>query len=81
MIFLSASVSLASETLALQIHNWDALGQIFLVENVPARVNETTGEQFFLPSTEQLQQMILDEEEPDHFIQVPVYVMPQQIAT
>ncbi len=57
-------------------------GQFFLIENVPARVNEETGEQFFSPSTvEQLQQMILDGQEPDHFAQVPVYVMPQQIAT
>jgi hypothetical protein len=49
-------------------------GKIFLIENVPARVNEETGEQFFSPSTvERLQQTILNEKEPDHFIQVPVY--------
>jgi hypothetical protein len=49
-------------------------GKIFLIDNVPARVNEETGEQFFSPSTvERLQQNILDEKEPDHFIQVPVY--------
>jgi YgiT-type zinc finger domain-containing protein len=57
-------------------------GQFFLIENVPARVNEETGEQFFSPSTvEQLQQMILGGEEPDHFAQVPVYVMPQNSRT
>ncbi|NJO74898.1 MAG: YgiT-type zinc finger protein, partial [Leptolyngbyaceae cyanobacterium RM1_406_9] len=40
-------------------------GQIVLIENVPARVNEETGEQFFSPSTvERLQQTILDREEP-----------------
>lgn len=45
-----------------------------LIENVPARVNEETGEQFFSPSTvERLQKTILDSKEPDHFIQIPVY--------
>ncbi|MGB7084818.1 MAG: hypothetical protein WBD47_04640 [Phormidesmis sp.] len=49
-------------------------GKIFLIKNVPARVNEETGEQFFAPSTvERLQQTILDSKEPDHFVQVPVY--------
>jgi hypothetical protein len=48
--------------------------QLILIENVPARVNEETGEQFFSPATvERLQQTILDNQEPDHFIQVPVY--------
>lgn len=49
-------------------------GRIVLIDNVPARVNEETGEQFFSPSTvERLQQTVLNEKEPDHFIQVPVY--------
>jgi YgiT-type zinc finger domain-containing protein len=49
-------------------------GKIVLIENVPARVNEETGEQFFSASTvEHLQQTILDRKEPDHFVQVPVY--------
>ena len=49
-------------------------GKIVLIDNVPARVNEETGEQFFSPLTvERLQQTILDQQEPDHFIQVPVY--------
>ena len=48
--------------------------QFILIENVPARVNEETGEQFFSPSTvERLQQTILNKQEPDHFVQVPVY--------
>ena len=35
-------------------------GEFFLVENVPARVDTKTGEQFFSPSTlEHLQQIIL----------------------
>jgi hypothetical protein len=37
--------------------------QVFMVENVPARVNEETGEQFFSPSTvERLQQIVLTEQ-------------------
>jgi len=49
-------------------------GNIMIIENVPARVNEETGEQFFSPATvEHLQQTILDSKEPDHFIKVPVY--------
>ena len=35
-------------------------GQVFVIENVPARFNEETGEQFFSPSTiEYLQQITL----------------------
>ncbi|AUB39673.1 Zinc finger, MqsA-type [Nostoc flagelliforme CCNUN1] len=49
-------------------------GQVFMIENVPARVNEETGEQFFSPSTvEHLQQIILSGQQPDHFTEVPVY--------
>ncbi len=49
-------------------------GKIVLIENVPARVNEETGEEFFSPSTvERLQQTILETKKPDHFVQVPVY--------
>ncbi|NET58576.1 MAG: YgiT-type zinc finger protein [Symploca sp. SIO2E6] len=49
-------------------------GKIILIENVPARVNEETGEQFFSPSTvERLQQIVLAQEEPDHFVEIPVY--------
>ncbi|KKD36933.1 MAG: hypothetical protein WAN66_24370 [Limnoraphis robusta] len=49
-------------------------GKFFLVENVPARVNEETGEQFFSPSTvEHLQQIILNETQPDLVIETPVY--------
>ncbi|MFN6483220.1 MULTISPECIES: YgiT-type zinc finger protein [unclassified Nostoc] len=49
-------------------------GQIFMIENVPARVNEETGEQFFSPSTvEHLQQIILSGQQPDRFTEIPVY--------
>lgn len=44
-------------------------GKIILIENVSARVNEETGEQFFSPSTvERLQQIVLAQEKPDHFL-------------
>lgn len=56
-------------TYTLQIN-----GKFVVIENVPARVNEETGEQFFSPTTvEQLQEMILTGQEPDRFTQVPVY--------
>ncbi|BAZ82167.1 MAG: hypothetical protein ACKO9I_09485 [Sphaerospermopsis kisseleviana] len=49
-------------------------GQFFIVENVPARVNIETGEQFFSPETvEQLQQIILQKTQPVRFMQIPVY--------
>jgi hypothetical protein len=49
-------------------------GKFYLVENVPARVNEETGEQFFSPSTVQyLQQLILSGKDPDRVIETPVY--------
>ena len=48
-------------------------GKFILIENVPARVNEETGEQFFAPSTVMLlQQIILDSKEPKRVIQTPV---------
>jgi hypothetical protein len=41
-------------------------GEFFLVKNVPARVDEETGEQFLSPSTvEHLQRIILTNKEPD----------------
>ena len=49
-------------------------GQIVIIENVPARVNEETGEQLFAPSTvESIQQLILNRRMPDRFTEVPVY--------
>ena len=49
-------------------------GQFNVIENVPARVNEETGEQFFAPATvERLQQMILNEQKPSRTIETPVY--------
>jgi YgiT-type zinc finger domain-containing protein len=49
-------------------------GKFFVIENVPARVDEETGEQFFSPSTvEHLQQMVMTGQTPDRFTEVPVY--------
>lgn len=49
-------------------------GKFFVIENVPARVDEETGEQFFSPSTvEHLQQIVMTGQVPDRFTEVPVY--------
>ncbi len=49
-------------------------GNLYVVENVPARVDEETGEQFFAPSTvERLQAIVLGQEEPRKVIETPVY--------
>lgn len=49
-------------------------GELILVKNVPARVNQDTGEEFFSPETiVRLQDIILGDEKPLNSIQVPVY--------
>ena len=49
-------------------------GKFYIIENVPARVNEETGEQFFSPATvDQLQKIILGSAKPDRMIHAPVY--------
>jgi hypothetical protein len=49
-------------------------GQFYIIENVPARVNTETGEQYFAPETvEQIQKIIRERKQPHHFIQTPVY--------
>jgi hypothetical protein len=49
-------------------------GKFYIVQNVPARVNEETGEQFFSPATvEQLQRMILHPPNRTLTIETPVY--------
>ena len=53
-------------------------GKFYIVENVPARVNEETGEHFFSPSTvESLQKIILGRGEPSRAIETPVYEYPE----
>lgn len=54
-------------------------GKFYIVENVPARVDEETGEQFFSPLTvERLQDMILQHAEPSKVIETPVYRYTEQ---
>ena len=49
-------------------------GKFYIVENVPARVNEETGEQFFSPATvEHLQKLILGQGKPHRVLETPVY--------
>jgi YgiT-type zinc finger domain-containing protein len=49
-------------------------GKFFVIENVPARVCEETGEQFFSPETvERLQQIVRGQQEPKRVIETPVY--------
>jgi hypothetical protein len=53
-------------------------GKFYIVEHVPARVDEETGEQFFSPSTlERLRQIILAPTEPSAMIETPVYEYPE----
>lgn len=65
-----------NETLVEQkvTYSLEVKGKFFLIENVPARVNPETGEQFFSPATvERLQNIILNQEEPVRFVETPVY--------
>lgn len=49
-------------------------GKLYIVENVPARVDEETGEQFFSPTrVEHLHRMILEPAEPSKVLETPVY--------
>ena len=56
----------------------EVAGKLYVVENVPARVDEETGEQFFAPHTvERLQETILGSEQPSKSIETPVYEYPE----
>ena len=49
-------------------------GRLVVVEHVPARVCDETGEQFFAPETvERLQALINGEKQPSRVIETPVY--------
>ena len=49
-------------------------GKFYIVENVPARVDVNTGEQYFSPKTvERLQQIIRGRRAPVRVLQTPVY--------
>jgi hypothetical protein len=49
-------------------------GKLFLIKNVPARVNVETGEQFFSPKTvDRLQQIVWKGQQPVQTMTLPVY--------
>ena len=49
-------------------------GRFVIVENVPARVSERTGERFFSPETvESLQRIVLESKSPTRVVQTPVF--------
>lgn len=57
-------------------------GKLYVVENVPARVDEETGEQFFAPHTvERLRETILGGEKPGKVLETPVYEYSEQRQT
>jgi hypothetical protein len=71
MMTVSWNETLVEQTVTYSL---EMNGKLFLIENVPARVNIETGEQFFSPSTvESLQQIILSQKKPVRFIETPVY--------
>lgn len=48
--------------------------ELIVIENVPARIDPETGDQFFSPSTvEKLQAIVWSKRTPKRFIQTPVY--------
>jgi len=70
------TISNWNETLVEQTvtYSLEMNGKFFLIENVPARIDTDTGEQFFSPSTvEHLQQIILSQKNPVRFVETPVY--------
>ncbi len=49
-------------------------GKLLMIENVPARVNVDTGEQFFAPQTvDRIQQTLLNRPAPVRILETPVY--------
>ena len=49
-------------------------GRFYIIEHVPARVCQETGEQFFSPETvERIQALIKGGKEPDRMVETPVY--------
>ena len=49
-------------------------GKFYIIENVPARVSELTGEQFFAEETvDSLQKIILTGKNPKKTIETPIF--------
>jgi hypothetical protein len=56
-------------------------GRFIVVEQVPARVSQRTGERFFAPETvERLQEIVWGQRKPSRVIQTPVYEFPNAVA-
>ena len=55
-------------------------GKFYIIENVPARVNDETGEHFFSPNTvERLHKTILTNAKPQRVIETPVYEYAEMV--
>lgn len=49
-------------------------GHLVVVEHVPARINEETGERYYAPATvEKLQRIIRERRQPERVIEAPVF--------
>jgi macrodomain Ter protein organizer (MatP/YcbG family) len=49
-------------------------GHLVVIEHVPARINEETGERYYAPATvEKLQQIIRERRKPERVIEAPVF--------
>jgi YgiT-type zinc finger domain-containing protein len=49
-------------------------GKFYIIEHVPARVCQETGEQFFSPETvERIQALVKGGKNPDRVVETPVY--------
>lgn len=49
-------------------------GKFYIIENVPARVCQETGDEYFSPETvEHIQNYIKEDKKPDRTIETPVY--------
>ena len=54
-------------------------GKFFLIENVPARVNVETGEQYFSPKTVDRLQQVVWKGQPTRTVTLPVYEFTNSI--
>lgn len=58
----------------LVTYSVDVNGRLVVVENVPARVNDETGERFFSPETvDRLQRIVWEQRSPTRVIQALVF--------
>ncbi len=55
-------------------YTYEHEGQVYLIEDVPARVNEETGERYFAPETvERLREIVKGQEQPSRTVETPVF--------